>query len=123
MTHAGAAGETADQMAEVLRFALPEERTHEAFENFLTVLDGADKPYEFSVANALWGQEGCGLLPEFLELARVRYGAGLREVDFQADGEGARRAINPWVAKSTLELPRRPASVSSICSLPVRSAR
>ncbi|MFW5748893.1 MAG: serpin family protein, partial [Chloroflexota bacterium] len=71
MTYAGAQGETADQMAEVLAFDLAAEPLSEAF-GALTAdltgreyalppaLPGAEEPtgFEFSVANALWGQAG-----------------------------------------------------------------
>jgi len=103
MTYAGAAGETAAQMAEVLRFTLPAERAHMAFDELLAELDGTDRPYELALANALWGQEGHGFLHGFLELTRLRYGAGLQEVDFRRDAQGARRAINAWVAERTRE--------------------
>jgi len=101
MTYAGARGTTAAEMAEVLRFDLPDDRLHAAFETLLGTLDGEDRPYELAVANALWGQRGYGFLSSFLDLARRHYGAGLEEVDFAGDPEAAREAINAWVAERT----------------------
>jgi len=104
MTYAGARGETADRMGEVLR--LRELRTAPVGESVRLSLDGlkADKKkqgYELRVANALWGQKGFGFLPEFLKLLRGDYGAGLRQLDFRASAETARKTINAWVEKET----------------------
>ena len=102
MTYAGARGETEAQMAETLHFALPQESLHEAFKKLLeSQKSGGEESYELAVANALWGQKGYGFLDEFLELTRSHYGAGLKEVDFAADSESARRTINAWVERET----------------------
>jgi len=116
MTYAGARGRTADQMARVLH--VPQDMTgdinpaarremHGGFAAFLKDLgaekgpDGKPRGYQLSVANALWGQKGYVFLPEFLGLVKTNYGAGLTEVDFATDTEGARRTINAWVEKET----------------------
>ncbi len=84
MTYAGARGETAEQMAKVLHFSLPQERLHQAFGGLIGQLQGEMKgqPYQFLVANALWGQQGYPFGDKFLRLTEVNYRAGLREVDF-----------------------------------------
>ena len=102
MTYAGARGETAKQMIEVLH--LPEDRAkaHEAFEALLGHLmqyKGENGP-RLSIANALWGQQDYGFLKDFLKTVRGRYGAGFSEVDF-AKSEEARKIINDWVAENT----------------------
>jgi serpin B len=38
-----------------------------------------------------------------VKLNKENYGAGLKEVDFAADAEGARKTINAWVEKETKE--------------------
>jgi serpin B len=102
MAYAGARGETAAQMAKTLHFTLGQERLHPALAELAGRLKGGKKRgYELKVANALWGQKGHGFLPEFLELNRGLYGAGLREVDFVGAGEEARKSINAWVQKET----------------------
>ncbi len=103
MTYAGARGETADQMADVLRFGLEQGRLHPAFAALVEDLQAAKekKGYELSVANALWGQEGFEFLADFLGLVRESYGAGLNEVDFKGAAEEARKTINAWVEKQT----------------------
>ncbi len=101
MTYAGASGETAMEMAEVLRFTLPEMRLHSAFQALLERLQDEQREGEFALANALWGQQGYGFCEVFLELLGSRYGAGLQEVDYTTDPEAARKAINTWVAEIT----------------------
>lgn len=59
------------------------------------------KPYELSVANALWGQQGYPWRPEFLARQRERYGAGLTDHNFKIDPDGGRAAVNKWVEQRT----------------------
>lgn len=107
MTWAGARTETAAEMAKVLR--LPADRLarpasiHAANAKLLAGLSGTREKqgYELAVANALWGQRGCKWAPDFLSVLKTGYGAGLEEVDFAADTEGARKTINAWVEKQT----------------------
>ncbi len=103
MTYGGARGQTASQMADVLRFDLPPDRLHAAFgtlqKDWLGERD--DRPYQLSVANALWVQQGMTLLETFLELARANYGAGPNEVDFRTAAEHARQTINGWIERQT----------------------
>ncbi len=101
MTYAGARGETAREMMQVLRFYLPEQQLHTAFGDLLSQFDATDKAYELTIANALWGQKGYGFLDSFLELVELHYGAALREVDFKDAAEAARLAINDWVSQKT----------------------
>jgi len=110
MTYAGARGETASQMADVLHYFLPNDRLHSAF-NALD-LDLARRPeqaadvdkdqrFELNIVNSLWGQTGWPFLPEYLDLLALNYGAGMRLVDFQNAPESARRQINEWVSDKT----------------------
>jgi serpin B len=103
MTYAGARGTTADEMAKTLHFDLNTDKLHPTFHTLIDELNGAGKKrgYQLSVANALWGQKGFSFLPDFLKLTKKNYGAGLRDVDFVGDTEGARKTINSWVEKET----------------------
>jgi len=103
MTYAGARGETAEQMAHALRFALPPEELHPAIGELIQDLNARQERgnYQLSVANALWGQKGFEFHEQFLRLTRRHYGAGLEEVDFKADVEAARLRINEWVEQKT----------------------
>ncbi len=103
MTYAGARGETATEMAKVLGFTSLGERVHPAQADLAYRLKGdpAKVHPEFNVANALWGQRSYGFKPEFLKLTQAHYGAGLREVDYVGNTEGARKTINGWVGDQT----------------------
>ena len=103
MNYGGAQGKTADEMAKVLHFTLPQERLHPAFGGLTGDLlkDDKDRPYELHVANRLWGQKGLSFLPEFVQLTEKNYRAGLKEVDFARDQEEARKTVNRWVEEQT----------------------
>jgi serpin B len=103
MTYAGARGETAEQMAAVLRFPFGEPELHPAFAALARALQGGGEPgeYQLSIANALWGQAGYGFPASFQELTQRYYGAGLRELDFAHGTEAARGVINAWVEQQT----------------------
>lgn len=109
MTYPGAEGQTHEEMAEVLHFALPEPQLHAAFNRLDMLLKGRgegaagkdDQGFRLNVVNALWGQRDYAFLPAFLDTLAVNYGAGLRTLDFASDPEGAREVINAWVSDQT----------------------
>src|SRR5260370_1843374 len=90
-------------MAKTLHFTLNDDHLHPAFHALIDELNGAGKKrgYQLSVANALWGQKSFNFLADFLKLTKKNYGAGLQEVDFAGNTEGARKTINSWVEKQT----------------------
>ncbi|XXY71546.1 serpin family protein [Sorangium sp. So ce291] len=109
MTYAGARGATETEMAGALRFTLPQERLHPAFNALDLALarrgqgaEGKDgEGFRLKVANALWGQVGSSFAPSFLDVLAESYGAGLRVVDFAQAPDEARGIINGWVAERT----------------------
>ena len=104
MTYGGARGETADQMANVLRLPSSGEAVHAAYaalQNDLNAAGPGAPGFELVAANRLWGQKGYTFLPDFLSLLKANYGAGLEQLDFTADTEVARKAINVWIEKQT----------------------
>jgi serpin B len=103
MTYAGARGNTAAEMAATMHFDLPPEKLHPGFGELIKHLNapGKDRPYQLTVANRLWGQQGYNFLPEFLKLTEDQYRAGLKEVNFAGATEAARQEINAWVEKQT----------------------
>lgn len=111
MTYAGAEGETATQMAEVLGYDLPGDRLHAALNALDRAIEdrtatfpgegGEERSIEVSIANALWGQAGFPIRQDFLDTLALNYGAGLRVVDFATAAEAARQSINDWVAAET----------------------
>lgn len=108
MTYAGAAGQTAEAMAQTLHFTLPPEQLHPAL-NALnqrlttppTPPNPEEPPFELHIANALWGQKDEPFRSAFLDLLAENYNAGMQTLDFPADPEGARQRINAWVAEQT----------------------
>jgi serpin B len=103
MTSAGARGETAEQMAQVLFLPASGAAVHAAYGALQNDLNtaGAGGAFELAVANRLWGQKGYEFLSDFLALVEKNYGAGLEQVDFAADTEGSRKTINAWVERQT----------------------
>jgi serpin B len=102
MTYAGASGKTADEIAEVLHFTLPQEQLHPAFASLAAKLRGDTKKEgcQFRIANRLWGQTGYTFLPKFLQITRDDYGAELAQLNFRRMEE-ARQTINTWVEDQT----------------------
>lgn len=105
MTYAGARGETKAQMASTMHFDLPQDKLHPAFNALNTELlkpsgEDGEPGLTLNIANALWGQEGFGFSPEFLDTLAINYGAGMQAVDY-AKPEQARQFINQWVEDQT----------------------
>ena len=104
MAYAGARGDTEAQMAAVLRYSLPQERLHPAFnslEQALTAPAAEKGAFTLKIANALWAQQDYPFRQEYLDLLASSYGAGLRVTDFSKDPEAARGLINRWVEEQT----------------------
>ncbi len=103
MTYAGARGQTATQMAEVLHFNPLQQNLHSSMGKLVNELNarGEQGDCQLSVANALWGQQGYNFLPLFINLLEKNYGASLYQVDFKTAAESARQKINNWVAEKT----------------------
>lgn len=102
MTYAGAKGETASQMSEVLHFGLIKGNLHEAFANMMKDINaiGEHGGCKLSVANALWGQKGYPFVESFIALNKKYYDAGLNNVDFRKP-EKASNIINKWASEKT----------------------
>lgn len=111
MAYAGARGETATQIADVLRIELDDGAWHAArnrLDQELTMLakwrpsgDEEMVPFTLEPVNTMFGQAGFPFRPEFLDTLAASYGAGLQAVDFARQTEQARIAINDWVAEAT----------------------
>lgn len=109
MMHAGAKGSTEAEMASALRFTLPQNRLHGAFNTLDQELasrgqgaQGHDgQPFQLNVANALWGQSGYPFMSGYLDTLKLNYGAGIHSLGFREEPEPSRKHINKWVANAT----------------------
>jgi myo-inositol-1-phosphate synthase len=104
MTSAGARGQTAQQMAQVLHSAFPQERLHSAanaLDQALSSRGAGEDGFHLEVANSIWGQQGFAFQPEFLDTLATNYGAGLRLLDFKTAPEPSRATINTTIAQQT----------------------
>ena len=104
MTYAGAEGTTESEMADVLKFTLPQNLLHPSFNLLdlrLSVIAEEDSTFSLHIVNALWGQTGYTFLPEFLGVLAANYGAAVRFLDFSNDTELCREIINEWVMEQT----------------------
>ncbi len=109
MAYAGADGQTATEMAQVMHYDLPQDRLHPAYDWLdLQLMDlgqtpvhQESEPFQLSVANSIWGQGGYHFEPDFLDTLAMNYGAGLRVLDFQRNPEASRKTINDRVANQT----------------------
>lgn len=125
MTWAGARGETADQMARVLRLEEPE-GIHEAAAALLHHWNDPDRTaYELRVVNRLFGEQHYHFEENYLELVRQRYGAPLERVDFRNAPDASRARINAWIEKQTADRIRNllsPGAVTDLTSLILTNA-
>lgn len=101
MALAGARGETAAQMREALCGPPADEALHVAIAETAQRLHAGGRDSTLFVSNSLWGQDGAVLRPEFLHLIVRHYRGALHLVDFRGEPDGARLAINEWIAEQT----------------------
>lgn len=110
MTLAGAETSTEQGILEALQYAIPEEDVHAAINRLSLTLEASQEQtskevegdqFQFNIANSLWGQAGYDFKASFLDIIAQNYGAGMYNVDFVAQPEFARNAINDWVEKET----------------------
>ena len=104
MTHAGAKGETAAEIAAVL--GMPDDREQiaaAAAEVRKALAEAKGEKIKLDVANRIWVQEGKPFEAGFTGLLEAKYGAAAGIVDFASQPEDARTAINAWVGEHTAE--------------------
>ena len=102
ITHAGARGATAAEIARVL--GMPDDRAAiaAASERLRETLSQVrSEKIALDVANRLWVQHGKRLDGEFTGLLEQKFGAGAGIVDFAGGTEPARQEINRWVGDHT----------------------
>jgi serine protease inhibitor len=116
MARAGARGDTAEQIDDVLRF--PQDGVHAAFNAITRELVTGSTPQPrpspsammtpgqsarpvLDIANAIFVQQGANPGAEFLRILASQYGAGARTVDFTSPE--AIEIINAWVRDQTAD--------------------
>jgi hypothetical protein len=111
MARAGARGATATEMDAVLRSAGWDELGSglSSLQRRLAARDAAwiDEEGEahglaLRMANMAFAQDGWPIEQAYLDAIAAAFGNGLGLVDYRTDPEGARRAINGWVARQTV---------------------
>jgi serpin B len=104
MTHAGAKGETAAEIAAVLGMPDDREQIAAAAAGLRQALaEAKGEKIKLDVANRIWVQKGKPFEAGFTGLLEAKYGAAAGIVDFASQPEDARTAINAWVGEHTAD--------------------
>jgi len=102
MTHAGARGETAAEIAHVL--GMPDDREQiaaSAADLRALVAEAKGEKIRLDIANRIWVERTQKLEASFTGLLQARYAAAAGLVDFMTRPEDARTQINTWVGEHT----------------------
>jgi serpin B len=109
MAYAGARGQTAAQLAELLGVSIDDAAWHAARNAIeLGLMDERPsppslQPIRLEPTNAIFGQHDFPFEQEYIDTLAVYYGAGMQLVDFVTQTEEARELINEWVSERTNE--------------------
>jgi len=102
MTHAGARGQTAAEIAGVLGMPHDSAVISAAAKTLRqTFADAKGKNSTLSIASRLWVQNGKEINDSFTTLLKKNYGAATGIVDFKGAAEASRAEINGWVSEQT----------------------
>ena len=103
MAVAGARGNTEQEMTAMLRLSQKPSELHPAFAALRTRLDEvqATGKVQLHIVSSLWPQKGHPFREDYLSLCSRYYGGSIMPLDYQPDGEAARRTINEWVEAQT----------------------
>lgn len=102
MAHAGAAADTATEMASAL--SAPNDNTF--FSQHASKLqqvfsENKDSRVQLQMANRMWVQEDLALEPLFVSQLQKQFQSSMGLVNFRKDAEPSRQTINRWVAQQT----------------------
>lgn len=101
LAYAGAKGETAQEMASVLHYILPEEQLHPTMGTLIKTVEDDTEGQLFQMANALFVNQDTVLEPDYLALTKASYEAEDTRVDFKNQPKQAIETINDWVKDRT----------------------
>lgn len=96
----GAKGQTAVQICQALGLN-KEEDIHQGFQWLLRKLNQSDRKYSLKVANRLFADKTCEVLPTFKESCLQFYDSEMEQLSFHEAAEESRQHINTWVSKQT----------------------
>ena len=100
MTMNGAAGETWNQMRDVLGLgSLTQEEINASYESLLELIVGLDPSVETAIGNSVWTRLGFPVHAAFLDSVRETFDAEVAELDFANPAASVR--INEWVKTAT----------------------
>jgi serpin B len=106
MIYGGAKNETSVQMANVLRFTMPDSIVHAGFDSLdrsMAARAAMDGSYTLNNAHSIWIQESLSIQKDFLDLLAAYYNTGLYRVDFTKAHDSSTIAINNWMSEMTAE--------------------
>lgn len=103
MTYAGAASNTAAQMAQIMGFGTNQPQFATNFGELQDQLEAAQatNAVQLDIANALWTQEGFPFLTSFLDTVSNQYQASINQANFLTNAAAAVQQINSWVEQKT----------------------
>jgi serine protease inhibitor len=101
MTYEGARGRTAEEMQAVLHIPGDPVLRRPNFAKIINEINGRDKKYRLSTANALWAQKNYRFLEEYSNTVVKYYGGKITNLDFIEQTEKSRQTINTWVEDQT----------------------
>ncbi|XP_034366613.1 serpin B9-like [Arvicanthis niloticus] len=96
----GAKGDTAVQISQALHLN-PNEDIHQGFQLLFHNLNEQNKKYCLRMANRLFADSTCELLPTFKESCLKFYHSEMEQLSFAEAPEESRKHINTWVSKQT----------------------
>ena len=101
LAYAGSKGSTAQEMASVLQYNLPESRLHPAMKELLSLTEDQGEGQVFNTANALFVEKTTILEPDYVAITDAYYNAADTRVDFKRAPKAAIDTINKWVKDKT----------------------
>ncbi len=110
MARAGARGDTAAQMDQVLHSVGSDanalaidglDRALASRTQIVTLEPGVTEDVTLRIANAPFAQRDMHFQSDYLDALAERFAAGVRLVDYKSAAEAARQAINAWVSDQT----------------------
>jgi serpin B len=103
VARAGAGGDTAREIARVLRaVGTNDTANRQAADDLLRDIDAASGPgCDVHIVSSMWVQSGYQIQDDFVTIARNRFRAALETVNFGAEPQQAVRQINSWAAANT----------------------